>query len=87
MMAKSQDDYVAEKIDPAEPVPASDINEPPPPVKVTDEKLANIHAVLAQIVTALEVMAVQSAAGHSLASHFAGIKDSLAALFDRAHSK
>jgi hypothetical protein len=89
-MSKSKDDkdYVAEKIDPAEPpVAASDINEPPKPVKPTDEKLAHVHSVLDQIVSVMQAMAAMVPAGHSLQNHFAGLRDSLAALYGRAHEK
>jgi hypothetical protein len=85
-MKTSHDDRVAEQIDPAEPpVAASDINEPPKPVKPTDEKLAHVHSVLDQIVAAMQALAAQVPAGHGMQSHFAGLRHSLAALYERAH--
>jgi hypothetical protein len=86
-MAKGNDDKTAaEMIDPAEPADPS-INEPPKPLKVTDEKLAHVHAVLTQIASALETLADRASASHGMRLTFANIKDSLAALFDRAHQK
>lgn len=83
-MAKTSDE-VAEKIDPAEP--ATDINEPPKPVKPTDEKLAHVHSVMEQIVAAMQALAAQVPAGHGMQTHFTQIRSGLAALFDRAHAK
>jgi hypothetical protein len=87
-MAKGSDDYsrAAEMIDPAEPADPS-INEPPKPVKPADEALAHVHSVLDQMVSAMQAIAAMVPAGHSLQSHFAGLRDSLAALYARAHKK
>jgi hypothetical protein len=67
--------------------PDPSINPPPEPVEVKDETLAHVHDLLSKIVAAMQVLAAQVPAGHTLAPHFSQIKIGLAALFDRAHAK
>lgn len=63
------------------------INPPPEPVHPTDETLAHVHAVLEQVVLAVETLAAQVPGGHGMAPNLARIRDGLAALFERAHKK